>query len=324
MPRKCPSFTSASRCHGGRTDWFADAGYGLFVHWHANSEPAEGGRVPFSQAVERLDVEAFARQAEEAGAGYVIWTITHAINHLPFPSVLMDSLLPGRTCERDLMADLHAALAARGIRLMFYHAWQAHGDPEFGTVAGWQQDIQRWQGVMMDLAREIGQRYTDRLSGYWIDNCRPDKWDGWMADYDFAAMAEALRTGGPRRILAFNISGPFPPLRFDERLSGIADYTAGHLHEDLLVAEASHYAGLRSHYCNNMDTKPKWFYNGENRKLRYSDAEVAGCIRANRAVGGVFSYGVAPAQEGAIDDATMAQLRHVRDRGLGCERSIER
>jgi len=166
---------------------------------------------------------------------------------------------------------------------------------------------------MMDLVREIGERYGQRCSGYWIDNCRPDKWDQWMADYDFAAMADALRTGGPDRILGFNISGPWPsPTRFDDRLTGIADYTAGHLHEDLLVAESSHDAGLRMHYCNNMDTQPKWFFNGENRKLRYGDEEVAECIRANNAAGAVFTYGVAPAQAGQIDDKTMVQLRHVR------------
>ena len=64
-----------------RIRWFRDRGYGLFVHWQTDTAAAGGPTLPFREAVDRFPVTAFADQAAETGAGYVIFTITHVLTH---------------------------------------------------------------------------------------------------------------------------------------------------------------------------------------------------------------------------------------------------
>lgn len=295
-----------------RVAWFRDAGYGLFVHWQTWTKAEFGPTIGFQEAVERFPVDRFADQVAETGARYVIFTVTHVDNHVPFPLPEMDAVMPGRTCRRDLMDELADALNARGVRLMFYTSWQANGDPDFGARTGWGTDVARWQDTMCGLIRAVAERYGPRLAGWWVDNCRHNKWGNFASGYDFKAMAEALRAGNPDRILAFLVSRPSPPLpEWDHRVAGIADYAAGHLAEQLFIsAGPGDGNGLQSHWCNNMDGD--WVYLGGERRLRYSDDLVLKCITGNIANGAVFSYGVAPGQEGIICDEAMRQLRVVR------------
>jgi alpha-L-fucosidase len=295
-----------------RTRWFRVCRYGLFVHWQTKTTPLTGAAVPFPEAVDRFPVEGFAEQVVETGAGYVIFTINHELNHYPFPLESMDCVMPGRTCRRDLMGELLEALDRRGVRLMFYHSWQANDDAAFAAVSGWQQDARKWQETLCRQVEEIGRRYGAGLKGWWVDNCRHNKWDNFAERYDLPTIAAALRAGHPERIIAFNVSKPIPPEpEFDARVTGIADYAAGHLHDELLVSDGPvNRYGLQAHWCNNMDTE--WVYSGGEYRARFTDAQVIECLRANIRGGAVFSYGVAPAQEGVISAVAMRQLRGVR------------
>src|SRR5437016_2761999 len=79
------------------TDWMHRAGYGIMVHWTGVTIPQHGAKLPYAEAVARFDVKAFAQQLEEAGAGYLIFTLGHNLVHMPFPSAIMDARLPGLT-----------------------------------------------------------------------------------------------------------------------------------------------------------------------------------------------------------------------------------
>ena len=81
-----------------RAAWLTDAGYGIALHWLTNSLP-NGGSIPlpFPKAVERFDVPRLVRQCVDSGAGWLLFTISHGRQHLPFPSKIMDRVLPGRT-----------------------------------------------------------------------------------------------------------------------------------------------------------------------------------------------------------------------------------
>ena len=67
------------------TGWLARCRYGLSVHWTAQTLPRRGEPVRFQEAVERFDLERFAVGVAEAGADYVIFTVTHALQMLPMP-----------------------------------------------------------------------------------------------------------------------------------------------------------------------------------------------------------------------------------------------
>ncbi|HBQ64555.1 MAG TPA: hypothetical protein DD727_06475, partial [Clostridiales bacterium] len=48
--------------------------YGVGFHWTTWTYPRTGAPLPFEEAVNRFDVEAFVRQAVEMGAGHVLFT----------------------------------------------------------------------------------------------------------------------------------------------------------------------------------------------------------------------------------------------------------
>lgn len=102
------------------TDWFHEAGYGVFVHYlngiQNNPEKVQslGEGTSWDEAVHAFDTERFAAQMEAAGAGYVIFTVMQITRHLIAPNATYDRIsgyAPGEACAtRDLIEDLYQAL----------------------------------------------------------------------------------------------------------------------------------------------------------------------------------------------------------------------
>ena len=68
------------------TQWLRDAKYGLMFQWGGWGYPQHGPPKPWPKMIDDFDVEAFARVAEDTGAGYVIWSVTWCSYHFPAPS----------------------------------------------------------------------------------------------------------------------------------------------------------------------------------------------------------------------------------------------
>ena len=111
---------NATDYHRANTDWLAKCRFGIGVHWTAQTVPRRGEPVPFQRAVEAFKLKEFIEQVQDAGADYVLFTATHALHLLPAPHPVLDRILPGRTCERDLIGELADALAACGLPLLVY------------------------------------------------------------------------------------------------------------------------------------------------------------------------------------------------------------
>jgi hypothetical protein len=67
-----------------------------------------------------FDLTGFMAAVEHAGAGYVLFTAAHALQKLPAPNPVLDKILPGRTCERDLIGEMADALATKQKHLFVY------------------------------------------------------------------------------------------------------------------------------------------------------------------------------------------------------------
>jgi hypothetical protein len=102
------------------TAWLQNARYGMMVHWTKQSMPLKGDPKSYEQAVADFDVEAFADTMKSTGAGFVVFTTSHAMQYFPAPLKSLDAINPGRTTPRDLPGDLAAALAKRGMKLFLY------------------------------------------------------------------------------------------------------------------------------------------------------------------------------------------------------------
>jgi alpha-L-fucosidase len=275
--------------------------------------------------VERFDVPLLVQQCVDAGAGWLLFTISHAQQHLPFPSPTLDRVIVGRTCERDLVAEIAAALAVHGIRLILYYPNVADdSDPDWQRASGWLYDPKSYAALQYDLVAEIGERYGPRVAGWWLDNCYDPvhKYPRWHhlhvsavahADlYDFARYAEALRAGNPDRAVTFNYSGT------DAWRSvlgtGLVDYGAGesNLLDRVPSGPDAGEGGSQWHSFVWMDEF--WVHSkpGEVPLPRYATEQVVAYIEYVRKFGGGFSYNAAPYQDELVAEATMAQLREIR------------
>jgi hypothetical protein len=161
------------------TDWFKDAGVGVMVHFLQAVYASEGGSEEWNEIVNGFDVELFAENCLEAGAGYVMFALGQNDGYYCSPNSAYDSVVgtaPGDLCShRDLPADLFEALDKRGIRMMVY----LPGNPpirnqkategfkySFGKDSPTSQYTQaRWEAVI----REWSLRYGNKLSGWWFD-----------------------------------------------------------------------------------------------------------------------------------------------------------
>ena len=315
-----------------RAAWLAEAKYGIGLHWTSQSLPRDKTEpMPFVQAVEQFDLPRMVEQCVEAGAGWLLFTISHAEQWIPFPCRTMDRVLPGRTCERDLMGELADAIDRHGIRLIFYYPSVAtDDDPEWQRASGWLYDTASYTALQYDIVTEIGERYGDRLAGWWVDNCYDafgcpgrghhlhPSLGGFSDLYDFARYAEALRCGNPARLVTFNFMGTGAWRSSLGR--GIVDYGAGESnHLDRVPGgPLSGEGGSRWHAYVWMDEDRQvgtgWIHTtpGDVGPPRYETEHVVDYLRYVDRYGGAFTYGVAPYQDELVAVPTMVQLRAIK------------
>lgn len=200
------------------TEWFRRARYGIMVHWTDQSMPRHGERLPYAEAVKAFDVARFAEQMQSTGAGFVVFTTSHAHQVFPAPLKSLDRILPGRTTERDLVAELADALRERGMKLFLYYHLGSQQDPEWLDATGfWDTDttalFRHWQAIV----GEAGERYGDRLAGWWFD-------DGSTGYYyrspPWEALARAAKTGHAGRLITFNAWELANPTAFHDFSAG--------------------------------------------------------------------------------------------------------
>ncbi len=300
-----------------RTDWFHEAGFGLFVHWTQRSQPKGGELKPYAEAVRDFRVNDFAAQVEEAGAKFVIFSISHSIIHLPFPCPELDAMLPGHTCERDLIADLADALEARGIKLMLYYNPDGRSARDWVEFSGFYSDHARHAELTYELTRAISLRYGRRIHGWWIDCCLEPPVGDSCKRYDYVKFADSLRAGNPDSIVTFNYRGIE---KWGSELGrGIIDYQSGEGHNLDRVPESRFSGEGGSQWFSVIpmefhEQRPilhrNWLHSEKCEPVPlYSNEAVYAYLRDVRANGGVFAYNVGPYQEGLISEKTMEQLK---------------
>jgi hypothetical protein len=122
--------------------------------------------------VDAFKLEEFVGQVRHAGADYVLFTATHALQLLPAPHPVINRILPGRTCQRDLIGELAHGLAAKGIHLLVYynHSCNGNDDPEWRKAVGYDgQDKNLLAKNLMDIVGWMSERYKDKIKAWWFD-----------------------------------------------------------------------------------------------------------------------------------------------------------
>ena len=181
-------------------DWFVQAGYGLMFHWGPGRTLASGQTRPWDQGCRDFDVEQWADMVEDTGARYAFVTANHGDPYFPGPLEFWESVHPGWTAPRDLIADMAEALEKRDLRLCLYL-----NCPTFGSL-GKRADDEAGKAEYLDLVcrmfDEVGERYGSHVGGYWLDSWYQPyiKWGHFPIEQVF----EHTKAGYKDRVIAFN------------------------------------------------------------------------------------------------------------------------
>ncbi|MCS7303828.1 MAG: alpha-L-fucosidase [Thermoguttaceae bacterium] len=311
----CSQVVIAGQPTKHRTDWFCQAKYGLMVHYlngvQNNPEHVAslGRQTSWDECVREFDVERFAQQAHQAGAGYVIFSALQLERFLIAPNATYDRLTgyqPGQACsQRDLIEDLYQALHKRGIPLMLY--WTGDGpaaDPQAAQRLGWPikgpddfEFVKKWAQVI----QEYGLRYKEKIRGFWVDGCY--RWTGYD-DQKLAVLAEAMRTGYPDRILAFN---PGVESRV-QAYSRHEDFTCGEQNAFFDFPLQRFIDGKQWHILSFLGMD--WAEPGTVKGKR----ELADYVLMVTSAGGVVSIDVLVYRDGQMDRSQLEVLKELRPR----------
>ena len=182
------------------TDWMVQAKYGVMVHWTSQSKPEQGSPLVYCKAVHDFDVQKFADVLDEMGAGYIVFTTSHAEFYFPGPNQVIDQILPGRTCSRDLVGDLAQSLSKHGIKLeLYFHP--GHDDIEWWRRTHFDDDKNKYFDLWCRVISQIGQQYGPLIAGYWFDDAI---FTYYPYNAPWAKMTAAAKQGNPARLITYN------------------------------------------------------------------------------------------------------------------------
>jgi hypothetical protein len=189
------------------------------VHYLKPAIVPDGDSKEWNDAVNSFDVEKFADQAKEAGAGYVLFTLGQNSGYYCSPNSVYDSILgvqPGMLCSnRDLPMDLMDELEQRNIPLLLY----LPSNPpvksklvaeKFRYSYGKDSATSQYnQPILEDMIREWGLRYGPGVRGWWFDglyswnSIRSNRMD-MSLKHNISTHTLAAKAGNKQRIVTYN------------------------------------------------------------------------------------------------------------------------
>jgi len=298
------------------TDWFKDAGWGVFTHYLTGRETTAE---EWNKQVDSFDVDRLAQQLESTGTKYYFMTIGQNSGHYCSPNETYDSLVgiyPSRCSKRDLIMDIYDALAPRGIRMLVYLPSGAPAmDPvameklawKWGFAGGWPswggertgERLAAFQLKWEAIIREWSLRWGRRIAGWWFDGCYfPDEMYRHPDPPNFCSFAAAAKAGNPDSIVAFNPGVKTPVISMTEH----EDYTAGEISEAFPVCPGRWVNGAQYHVLSYLGTR----WGGGNP--RFCSEFVLGYTADVNAKGGVVTWDVPVTETGLIPQPFIDQL----------------
>ncbi|WP_379342413.1 discoidin domain-containing protein [Paenibacillus sp. GCM10027629] len=290
-----------------------NAKYGYLFHYLAGYNDIKGSNiVEWNSTVDSFDVNTFADQMAEAGAGYVILTLGQNSGYYNSPNSTYETLagysVGAKTSARDLPLDLYNALSPKGIKLMLYlpsnapagdsfaanhmglyikNGYDWNVNHEFGDK--WAQVIQTWSD-----------RYGSKISGWWFDGFY--SWNGF--DSTFAEKyTQAAKHGNPNAIVTFN---PGISIQKNPQAGDYEDYTAGELGSFSAVPSGRWLDGLQWHilsYLGSTWSKPE---------VKYTDWAITKYIKSVNQSQGVVTMDAAIYRNGSLSPAQFNQMKAIK------------
>ena len=294
------------------TDWLHEKHWGVFVHYLPGGDS-------FASCIAGFDAPGLAAQLRAVNAGYLIFSIGQNNGFYNAPNPVYDELVNfdrASTCAtRDLVSELHAALAPLGIPLLLYAPSNA---PEDDMLA---RERLSWEGFYgrnrvfgthwQRIIRYWAEQYGTKIAGWWFDGCWGQKEQYAHPDApNWESYANAARAGNPDALLAFNpgwvdYGNGFGPLF----RNGGEDYIAGEINDPqvLPAPDGRFLDGVQYHL---LSYQSHGWSDTVGAAPRFSDSEFLALTRRVTEVGGVMSWDVPQSREtGLLMPECFAQLQ---------------
>jgi len=303
------------------TDWLARCRFGIGVHWTAQTVPRSGRPKPFPRAVADFDLDGFIKAVEHAGADYVLFTATHALQVLPAPHPVLDRLLPGRTCKRDLIQELSDALAVEAKHLLVYynHSCNHQQDRAWEKAVGYHDaNKRRFARNLMDLIGWMSQRYGDKMKAWWFDspysvdprgphNSVTTDMTGFH--FPWEDFTEVAKRGYPERLVTYN-AGVAQTFLYTTH----QDYWAGEMVNLDSPAKARYLGnGLQWFGWTCLEDR-RWVHTQLDTPIPaplYSDRQIIDFVRACNQHMAPMTFNVGIYQDGTMAAASVEQLHRL-------------
>ncbi len=325
-----------------KTEWFRKAEYGLFFHF-LNSGSAlhppenRSQRIPappdeWNRMVDSFDADAIAKQVHELGAGYAFLTVGQNSGYYCAPNETYDRIMGlsgdrSKCSRRDLISDFADALAKYNIPLLAYTTtlapgfdfdavrnlksippWNCNANcgnyQEVKQFAGTDPRLREFQTMWSAIHAEWMRRWGTKVKGWWVDGSYfADKMYAFPDPPNGKSFADALRTGNPDAIIAFNPGVVYPPRAVDP----CQDYLAGEINEpEYGLLNGPMVEGMQYHVLTYVGQ-----YWGKG-PVRGDGKTLAAMTRNITDNGGVVSWDL-PFSPKGIDDELFAVLKEFAD-----------
>jgi len=316
-------FAAAYEYRRADASWFAACRFGISTHWTEQSQPVGADSwLPFDETVRNFSPSHYIDQVAGAGAEYVIFTATHALQMLAAPCTAIDRVAPRRTTKRDMIGELIDACHARGLRFILYynHSCNSGDDPPWEHAVGYHEaDKSKLVTNLMAIVRELGARYGSRLDAWWFDSCYSLDPRGYynsvttdMHDFQFPweEWTDVAKTGHPDRLVTLS-SGMLTHFLYSTH----QDYEAGETNE-LIAVPSSQFTpdGLQAHRWICLDN-PDWVHSKVKTPLappRYRLDLVADYVRAAHLSKVPVTFNVDIDRTGELSPQSLSLLHKVK------------
>lgn len=191
----------------GRTAWWREAGFGMFIHWGVYSREGRGEWILYQEHIPlaeyRLLAEKFQPReyrpaewvalAKEAGMKYMVITTRHHDGFCLYDSRVSDFTAQKTGPRRDLIAEFAEACHREGMRLGFYYSLQ---DWRFPGVLPHGGPLSR--EILEPMVQQAHQQVRELLTRYgkvdilWFDGLWPADPEAWRSK-ELCAMARKLQ-----------------------------------------------------------------------------------------------------------------------------------
>ena len=305
------------------TDWLVSCALGISTHWTAQTAPSKGTALSFQDAVDHFQLNKFITAVEESGANYVIFTAAHALQMLPCPNPVVDSILAGRTTERDLIGEIANSLAAINKSLIVYynHSCNSGDDPAWEQAVGYHdQRKDRLTENLCAIVRWMGERYGQSVRAWWFDSAYSLDPSGPhnsvttdMTGFQFPweQFTVAAKAGYAGRLVTYN-AGIGETFMYTQH----QDYWSGEM-VNLNILPASRFTetGLQWHGWACLEDRT-WVYGNNSTKPHlplYSDDEILRYVTICRQHQAPMCFNVLSFQDGSMAENSVRQLGRITE-----------